>query len=185
MDSGSILESSAASCLPGADLLLAHLPLHPQQPHRHRGKALVGRRLVDRRRGDRPARRGRLPGRHPPRRHALRPLALAIRRPQVPADHDQAGQDRLHLLPRRRTIAALADAWRRSSSATTSRTPASFSPHGGQKGRQRGILREGVYAINIALFNVITEDRVFTLEYAKSLEEWQQQLQQVNGFSPV
>ena len=39
-----------------------------------------------------------------------------------------------------------------------------FLAHGGQKGRQRGILREGVYAINIALFNVITEDRVFTLE---------------------
>ena len=60
-----------------------------------------------------------------------------------------------------------------------------FLAHGGQKGRQRGILREGVYAINIALFNVITEDRVFTLEYAKSLEEWQTQLRHVNGFSPV
>ena len=62
-----------------------------------------------------------------------------------------------------------------------------FLANGGQKGRQRGILREGVYAINIALFNVITEDRVFTLEYtnAKSLEEWQQQLRHVNGFSPV
>ena len=59
-----------------------------------------------------------------------------------------------------------------------------FLAAGGQKGRQRGILREGVYAINIALFNVITEDRVFTLEYAKGLEEWQKQLQQVNGFSP-
>ncbi len=54
-----------------------------------------------------------------------------------------------------------------------------FLAHGGQKGRQRAILREGVYAINIALFNVITEDRAFTLECtnAKSLEEWQQQLQ--------
>jgi len=60
-----------------------------------------------------------------------------------------------------------------------------FLANGGQKGRQRAILREGVYAINIALFNVITEDRVFTLEYAKSLEEWQQQLKQVNGFSPI
>ncbi len=60
-----------------------------------------------------------------------------------------------------------------------------FLAHEGQKGRQRGILREGVYAINIALFNVITEDRVFTLEYAKSLEEWQHQLRQLNGFSPL
>jgi uncharacterized membrane protein YqiK len=60
-----------------------------------------------------------------------------------------------------------------------------FLAHGGQKGRQRGILREGVYAINIALFNVITEDRVFTLEWAKSLEEWQHQLRAVQGFSPL
>ena len=55
----------------------------------------------------------------------------------------------------------------------------------GQKGRQRAILREGVYAINIALFNVITEDRVFTLEWAKSLEEWQHQLRELEGFSPL
>jgi uncharacterized membrane protein YqiK len=60
-----------------------------------------------------------------------------------------------------------------------------FLAHGGQKGRQRGILREGVYAINIALFNVITEDRVFTLEPAKSLEEWQHQLRGLSGFSPL
>jgi uncharacterized membrane protein YqiK len=60
-----------------------------------------------------------------------------------------------------------------------------FLAHGGQKGRQRGILREGVYAINIALFNVITEDRVHTLEWAKSLEEWQEQLVDLDGFSPL
>ncbi|MFM7844916.1 MAG: hypothetical protein ACKPEY_11890, partial [Planctomycetota bacterium] len=46
----------------------------------------------------------------------------------------------------------------------------------GQKGRQRGILREGVYAINIALFNVITEDMVYTLDHIKGLEQWQMQL---------
>ena len=60
-----------------------------------------------------------------------------------------------------------------------------FLANNGQKGRQRGILREGVYAINIALFNVITEDRVFTLEWAKSLEEWQHQLRELQGFSPL
>ncbi len=60
-----------------------------------------------------------------------------------------------------------------------------FLASGGQKGRQRGILREGVYAINIALFNVITEDHVFTLEWAKSLEEWQHQLRELHGFSPL
>ncbi len=60
-----------------------------------------------------------------------------------------------------------------------------FLGNKGQKGRQRGILREGVYAINIALFNVITEDRVFTLEWARSLEEWQHQLKGLQGFSPL
>src|ERR1051326_1498847 len=37
-----------------------------------------------------------------------------------------------------------------------------FLEGGGQRGRQRGILREGVYAINLALFVVITEERVFS-----------------------
>ena len=60
-----------------------------------------------------------------------------------------------------------------------------FLADGGQKGRQRGILREGVYAINLALFNVITEDRVYTVEWAKSLEEWQHQLRALAGFSPL
>ncbi len=35
-------------------------------------------------------------------------------------------------------------------------------PSAGQRGRQRGILREGVYAINPALFVVITEDFVYS-----------------------
>ena len=34
----------------------------------------------------------------------------------------------------------------------------------GQRGRQRAILREGVYAINLALFVVITEDAVYRLD---------------------
>jgi uncharacterized membrane protein YqiK len=60
-----------------------------------------------------------------------------------------------------------------------------FLANGGQKGRQRGILREGVYAINIALFNVITEDRVYSLERAKNLVAWQEQLLDIDGFSPL
>ena len=36
-----------------------------------------------------------------------------------------------------------------------------FLEHGGQRGRQRAILREGVYALNLALFVVITEDQVY------------------------
>src|SRR4051812_36840509 len=37
-----------------------------------------------------------------------------------------------------------------------------FLEHDGQRGRQRAILREGVYAVNLAAFVVIAEDRVYT-----------------------
>jgi uncharacterized membrane protein YqiK len=64
----------------------------------------------------------------------------------------------------------------------------------GQRGRQRAILREGVYAINPALFVVITEDtsqdiyrlnlRTGTREF-QNLMNWQQELRRIDGFSPV
>ena len=43
-------------------------------------------------------------------------------------------------------------------------TSPDHEPLRGQRGRQRAILREGVYAINMALFTVITEDTVYRLE---------------------
>lgn len=60
----------------------------------------------------------------------------------------------------------------------------------GQRGRQRAILREGVYAINLSLFMVITEDTVYRLEAGgskelKALVNWQNELSEVDGFSPV
>jgi uncharacterized membrane protein YqiK len=60
----------------------------------------------------------------------------------------------------------------------------------GQRGRQRAILREGVYAINLALFVVITEDVVYRLslqgvQELETLVGWQKQLRQIDGFSPV
>jgi uncharacterized membrane protein YqiK len=60
----------------------------------------------------------------------------------------------------------------------------------GQRGRQRAILREGVYAINLALFLVITEDQVYRLnlqghQELEALMSWQNELGQINGFSPV
>lgn len=65
-------------------------------------------------------------------------------------------------------------------------------PLTGQRGRQRSILREGVYAINLALFVVITEDRVYVLrsllglgESEATLVKWQRELQETMGFSPV
>jgi len=60
-----------------------------------------------------------------------------------------------------------------------------FLDGGGQKGRQRAILREGVYAINLAAFSVITEDHVYSLDHDKSLTEYHDQLKTTKGFDPV
>jgi uncharacterized membrane protein YqiK len=61
----------------------------------------------------------------------------------------------------------------------------------GQRGRQRAILREGVYAINPALFVVITEDHVFALPATQSrqesatIEQYREDLASIGGFSPA
>ena len=59
----------------------------------------------------------------------------------------------------------------------------------GQRGRQRAILREGMYAINTALFVVITEENVFSgpiIEKAgEKFQAWQEQLKNMGGFNPV
>src|SRR3954468_8608390 len=60
----------------------------------------------------------------------------------------------------------------------------------GQRGRQRAILREGVYALNLALFVVITDDAVYRLDVAgqrelKTLVSWQNELNENAGFLPV
>ena len=68
--------------------------------------------------------------------------------------------------------------------------PAVAQPRG-QRGRQRAILREGVYAINPALFVVITEARVYVLPQVQesiermAVDHWQEELRMVNGFQPV
>jgi uncharacterized membrane protein YqiK len=61
----------------------------------------------------------------------------------------------------------------------------------GQRGRQRAILREGVYAINLAVFVVITDDTIYALPALQSRQEiatiidFQQDLQESGGFDPV
>ena len=61
----------------------------------------------------------------------------------------------------------------------------------GQRGRQRAILREGVYAINPALFVVITNNDVFALPQVqepyerKAVSQWQEELRGVDGFQPI
>jgi uncharacterized membrane protein YqiK len=60
----------------------------------------------------------------------------------------------------------------------------------GQRGRQRAILREGVYAINLALFVVVTEDTVYRVpsqeeREVQKLVGWQRELSRIDGFSPI
>jgi uncharacterized membrane protein YqiK len=62
--------------------------------------------------------------------------------------------------------------------------------HRGQRGRQRAIVREGVYAINLALFVVVTEGSVFQLQMQGRQESaailgWQKELAEAKGFDPV
>lgn len=61
----------------------------------------------------------------------------------------------------------------------------------GQRGRQRAVLREGAYAINLALFVVMTENDVCLLKSVHDrqslgmLAGWQEELANLGGFSPV
>ena len=64
-----------------------------------------------------------------------------------------------------------------------------FLDHGGQRGRQRAVLREGLYALNTALFVVITEDAISAGpvrdRQQKVFADWRQQLAALGGFQPV
>jgi len=64
-----------------------------------------------------------------------------------------------------------------------------FLKNGGQRGRQRAILREGVYAINTALFVVITENNVHSgpnsVGENRQCVTWQNELALNHGFVPV
>lgn len=69
-------------------------------------------------------------------------------------------------------------------------TSSEQEPDLGQRGRQRAFLREGVYAINLALFTVMTEETVYRLEALgskelKALMNWQIELNEIDGFDPV
>jgi uncharacterized membrane protein YqiK len=64
-------------------------------------------------------------------------------------------------------------------------------PAAGQRGRQRAVLREGVYAINLAVFTVITESKVHALEDLvepsewNAINQWRDALLEIDGFSPL
>jgi len=64
-----------------------------------------------------------------------------------------------------------------------------FLTHGGQRGPQRQILREGTYAINLAQFVVITEERVYYLALSRDdqmvIESMTSVIKERKGFTPV
>jgi uncharacterized membrane protein YqiK len=66
---------------------------------------------------------------------------------------------------------------------------AAFLAHGGQRGPQRRILREGTYALNLAQFVVITTDGIYYLPLNKDEERMfaamASVLRERQGFSPV
>jgi uncharacterized membrane protein YqiK len=70
-------------------------------------------------------------------------------------------------------------------------TSADAEAQHGQRGRQRAILREGVYAINPAAFVVMTEDRAYSLsqlldsQESNAIKTWHEQLSKCGGFHPV
>ncbi len=65
-----------------------------------------------------------------------------------------------------------------------------FLANGGQRGPQRGILREGTYAFNLAQFVIITEGRTYYLpmgsrEEQATIESMAAHLHAIKGFDPI
>ncbi|MBL4935704.1 flotillin family protein [Clostridium sp. YIM B02515] len=65
-----------------------------------------------------------------------------------------------------------------------------FIQNGGQKGPQRGIIREGTYAFNLAQFIIITETKTYYLPMGndteqKTIMEMAQKIRERNGFDPI
>ena len=65
-----------------------------------------------------------------------------------------------------------------------------FLQSGGQKGPQRGIIREGTYAFNLAQFIIITEDRIYYLPMGNRSDEatimkMAELLRDRDGFRPI
>src|SRR5450432_1944448 len=84
-------------------------------------------------------------------------------------------------LPPTQTLGAVVD-------SNTFQDAAAFIQNGGQRGRQRAILREGVFAINPALFVIITEDSVYGglgSDKPEVYAQWQQEIAGMDGFRPV
>lgn len=74
-------------------------------------------------------------------------------------------------------------------SANNFQDVAHFLTNGGQRGPQRQILREGTYAINLAQFVVITEERVYYMPLSRDdqtvIQSMAEVIAQRKGFAPV
>ena len=85
-------------------------------------------------------------------------------------------------LPQTQTLASNAE-------ATDFEDVRGFLAAGGQKGPQRRILREGTYAINLAQFVVLTGERTYAVELAKTDEatfgRMSQLIAERDGFEPM
>ncbi len=63
-----------------------------------------------------------------------------------------------------------------------------FLANGGQRGPQRQIVRQGVYAFNTALFVVMTGDKVYAIDVGadhEALDRMRRTIEDRNGFEPV
>lgn len=65
-----------------------------------------------------------------------------------------------------------------------------FLEKGGQRGPQRGIIREGTYAFNLAMFIIITEDKMYYLPMGSRADEatimkMAEIMKERNGFTPI
>jgi uncharacterized membrane protein YqiK len=64
-----------------------------------------------------------------------------------------------------------------------------FLANGGQKGPQRRVLREGTYALNLAMFAILTKEDVFALNLdsseTKFFEKMKSVIEERGGFEPV
>lgn len=65
-----------------------------------------------------------------------------------------------------------------------------FIQNGGQKGPQRGIIREGTYAFNLAQFIIITQDKTYYLSMGSKAEDetiskMAEMLREREGFKPI
>lgn len=93
-------------------------------------------------------------------------------------------------LPPSQTLARVVDCNNFQSARDFLKSPAGGEGSVGQRGRQRAILREGVYAINLGAFVVIAEDSVYRLDLQGKQElallmSWQNELAELGGFDPL